>query len=74
MLKEKYPRVNLQKTDPIIALYGDNALHEVMQEVVELSNNCNISFDSKYISTAIHILVIEAWQVLNLGKNLLYLS
>lgn len=54
--------------NPLITLYGENALDLAFEEIKTLQQNSNIPFDSEYIRTGVSFLGIKATQI-NEGKK-----
>lgn len=54
--------------NPLIEIYGENALEESFEEIQELKQNSNIPFDSDYIKMGISFMMSKASDILE-GKK-----
>lgn len=46
--------------EPLVALYGENAIDMVLKEIQTLAKESNIPFDKKYVEVGISFLKIKA--------------
>lgn len=55
-------------TNPLIGLYGDEALDLVITEIKKLASNSNVPFDKKYTDLGISFLSIKVNEIVS-GKK-----
>lgn len=60
--------------NPLIAVYGENALDLAFNEIQELKRNSNISFDSEYVKVGISFMMLKASDILEAKKSRVKLS
>jgi len=62
--------MKINKTEKhLIAIYGDNVLEEILNEIKELKKYSNIPFDQKYIRLSLSFCAMKAEQIINGEKK-----
>lgn len=54
--------------NPIVSLYGENALETALEEIEKLKSNSNIPFDNDYVTLGISFMVLKADEILENKK------
>jgi len=56
--------------NPLIKLYGLNAIESALQEIKKLKDNSNIPFDKKYVKLGISFIMIKANEIVEENKKI----
>lgn len=60
--------LKMSENNPLINLYGNEALDLTLKEIRELAANSNIPFDKKYVDLGISFLMMKANEIVE-GKK-----
>ena len=74
IMQEKYFKetiiMEINETEKnLIAIYGDNVLKEMLNEIKELKEYSNIPFDQKYIKLSLSFCTMKVEQIINGEKE-----
>jgi len=74
ILQEKYFKeiiiMEINETEKhLIAIYGDNVLEDILNEIKKLKEYSNIPFDQKYIRLSLSFCAIKVEQIINGEKK-----